>query len=196
MIRQDANDGRGPPVDDPPSFIRIRHPGNNHTFLELPSFDPVELEQGQHGVHYGTALEACKILAYNKPGYFTTSIGRTSGPVSGPVDLVMLPGVYYYHLATEGQPLYPICCDFRKWTFPHNALPPEWVPNNTPMESIDPCNWTAVSQRVKDRDERYRVTGWRDSLSTAHVVPRNEDTWVCGLTGRHFIANISPATRK
>jgi hypothetical protein len=154
----------------------------------------MDATQSQCGIHLRTALTACQIISYNKPGYFTAARERTARRITGPADHIISAGIYYYHLQTEGSDsFYPICRDFRCWSFPHDALPAEWAPNE-PISDIIHTHWSVLSQRVKDRDVKCLVSGGRDSLDTAHVVPKAEEPWVCGMSCQCSIANFLLAT--
>ncbi|KAF8308466.1 hypothetical protein F5887DRAFT_912378 [Amanita rubescens] len=61
-------------------------------------------------------------------------------------------------LPQKSEALYPICCDFPCWKFPHAHLPPGWeneLPNQT--TGVWPSNWTAISEKVKTRDTRCLI---------------------------------------
>lgn len=156
----------GPPSHS--TWVQFRHPANNLTFLRLPTFDwrpPI------FGIHYGTAITACQILACNEDGYLSTSRHRHArGRINVDLDSVIPPGTYYYHISSQKpEALYPICCDFPLWKFPHGQLPPAW--RNEP-------NWSAISERVKLRDTRCLISESQDCLATSHVVPRIHQKWV------------------
>jgi hypothetical protein len=74
----------GPRIDSI-DWVRFRHPGNGFVFLALPAYDPVTVSAtpGQYGIHLLTALVACQIVTYNKPGYFTVTRERTGRSITG-----------------------------------------------------------------------------------------------------------------
>ena len=53
-------------------------------------------------------------------------------------------------------------------------------------------NWTTLSQRIKDRDRACLLSGWKDSLSTARLVGKNDDTWVCRI--RSPVKFVTPSS--
>jgi len=78
-------------------------------------------------------------------------------------------------------PLSPLICrDFHRWEFPHDNFPKAWQtePHDDPTLANWPTEGSAISQKVKDRDGACLVSGWMDSLTTSHVVPKSEETWL------------------
>ncbi|KAF8710133.1 hypothetical protein AX14_013428 [Amanita brunnescens Koide BX004] len=88
---------------------------------------------------------------------------------------------YYYHLNNpQTDPLYPTCLDFSSWSFPHGQLPKAWD-RTVPLDDdgiVAPDNWSAMSTTVKLRDKRCRVSGWRDGITTAHIIPSKDGPWM------------------
>jgi hypothetical protein len=177
-----------PKVPEHPSLVQFRHPCIDEIFLLLPANNVLPTTSGgtsthpTFGVHQGTALSACEVLA-TAPGFLSTSIDRTQSGGQAPQDLdqLLTEKKYYYHVFDPTTPLYPICLDFRSWTFPHNQLPKQWAQmHHTPAdEPIGDGNWTIISARVKQRDNNScLVSGWCDSIMTAHVIPKEEAIWV------------------
>jgi len=119
----------------------------------------------------------------NKLGYLSTSRNRTAERIGSDLDSITLSG-YYYHLnSPKSDTLYLIYRDFASWEFPHDALSSSWVQGRDPATSLRQfSNWTAaLSQRIKDRDLVCLLSGWRDSLTTAHVVGDIYEEWVCRI---------------
>jgi hypothetical protein len=173
-----------PNVPPHPAVIKFKHPGNDETFLHLPCNNVLPTGVTRtFGVHNGTALAACEILAKER-GFLSTSRNRGDMVARAPQDLdELLTGkTYYYHLSNvPSDTLYPICLDFSLWRFPHRDMPVQWrtVNFSETQEPIEGSDWTAISARIKGRDSgRCRVSGWRDSVKTAHIVPRKETVWV------------------
>ena len=167
------------PLPDP-TWLQFRHPANDFFFLRLPAVDWWPLTSS-FGINYGTAITACQILACNENGYLSSSRDRHAdyARINCDLDSVIPPGIYYYHLSSqESEALYPICCNFPAWKFPHGKLPPAWqheLPNRT---DVWPSNWTAINANVKRRDSQCLISQWQDSLNTAHVVPKVNNEWV------------------
>ena len=63
----------GPP--SPPTWVQFRHPAHNLTFLRLPALDYCP---PTFGVHYGTAITACLILAWENELPDRTIVGCPS----------------------------------------------------------------------------------------------------------------------
>ena len=90
---------------------------------------------------------------------------------------------YYYQLINpQTDPLYPICLDFSLWRFPHGQLPQAWD-QTVPLDDdriVAPDNWSALTAVVKLRDKRCRpsLSGWRDGITTVHIIPSKEGSWV------------------
>ena len=164
-----------------PDMIDLIHPANNRIFLSLPAYDHLPHPQLLFGLHHETVATACMIIAYNRPGYLSKSRKRNSGRVDIALNPFLHPGSYYYHLDSETEEPYSICRDFRQRSFPHNKVPHSWsaVPS---AENWDwPSSSSLVSQKVKDRDNVCLVTGSMEYVTTSHVVPKDEDTWVCRI---------------
>jgi hypothetical protein len=172
-------------------IVALRHPASDLTFLRLfPSdCDPPVLSttsisnlQPRYGIHHDTALTACRIASCNEPGFLSTSIDRDSvaDRVDDPPGAILLGRLYYYHLRTpKDHELYPSCRDFMSWRFPHHALPNTWIAEpKFGRDLARQSNWTAMSILIKERDKECLVSGWKDGLSTAHVVPKSVRSWV------------------
>ena len=127
----------GGPSIGPVNFVRFRHPANDTNFLSLPAYDPMDATHTPYGIHLRTALTACQIIAYNKPGYFTESRERLAPRITCSMDHVIPGRTYYYHLESQGSsPMYPVCRDFRRWRFEHDAFPSAWVSNSPTCDII------------------------------------------------------------
>jgi len=180
---------RPTPFTDPyapekPTYMDLYHPANGLPFLTLPAYDLLSRSTLKFGIHHRTAVTACCILAFNKPGCLSTSRDGDSGRVVYDLDAIIPSGKYFYHLDNpESNPLYPICHDFATWDFPHSTFPSSWQPAESPLPSYVSLNWTTHSQRIKDRDEACLVSGWKDSLTTAHVVGETYEEWVRSICG-------------
>jgi hypothetical protein len=90
-------------VADGSKFVNFCHPGypsDSQIFLSLPAFDRRDAVS-LPGVHHGTALVACGVLAGNRwDGYFTRTIG---GPaIEECDDDIIVVGSYYFYLPDTG----------------------------------------------------------------------------------------------
>jgi HNH endonuclease len=184
---------RRPPLQPKPLFatenppqITFHHPGYQSTrLIDLPAFD----ESDSHtGLHHGTALLICGIIADNTwNGWLSrTKDGEPLG--SGPEDLLVETEYFFFVPWPEstgighrtGPYKYPIIPTFREWPFPHQHPPPGWSfnPDHFPLRPVLPAaSVSSYSQAVKDRDRGCCVSGYLDGVESAHVCPQEEETW-------------------
>jgi hypothetical protein len=189
-----------PDVPIHPDIISIKHPANNEAFLLLPANNVQQAppsEPRTFGVHHLTVLTACQILT-SETGFLSLSSDRENAEdvVSMDPDGILTLKQYYYHLINpQTDPLYPIYLDFSSWRFPHKQLPQAWERTVSPDEDEMFVNdsWSVISSAVKVRDKRCRLSGWRDGISTAHIIPNTEAVWVSRKV--NFTIPISNALR-
>ena len=165
------------PSSDPP-WLQFLHPAYDQVFLTLPAFDYCP---PTFGMHHGTALTACQIIACNEDGYLSHSRERDHDVIKDDFESIIPPGNYYYHLRSPEPTLYPLCCDFSLWEYPHEKLPAAWENKLPPAQetaSILPQSRTAMSLEIKNRDKHCLISLSQDCLTTAHVVPKVEEAWV------------------
>jgi hypothetical protein len=158
------------------------HPANRLLFLALPAYDLLPGPHLQFGCLHETVVTACMIAVFNRPGYLSTSNDRDRDQVQLPMNSVLLPGWYFYHLDNaELEELYPICRNFREWDFPHGKLPSSWLSVSS-TECLD-ClsSFSQISSLIKGRDKICLVSRSQEYLATAHVVPKEENQWVCRM---------------
>lgn len=173
-----------PLVPERAIFVSFNHPTNKRLLLSLPKNNVLPLTS-DFGVHHETALTACQIIAYNEPGFLSTSADRSNIAARTSIerDPFLTSKTYYYHLLSQpDDPNYGICIDFALWSFPHDSFPPSWV-RVTPIddEGFAGSGWTDISSRIKQRDPNCRISDWIDNKSTAHIVPADQIEWVCYL---------------
>jgi len=163
----------------------LHHPANDLLFFKLPAYDLLCKSPLQFGIHHETLLTIGCILAYNKTGFLSTSRNRDVPRVEEDLDSVLPVARYYFHLDMPGtDPLYPICRDFKLWKFPHDQLPISWSSDSSFSSDSSTLqavfwnlSWDAQSALIKGRDKLCRVSQWKDSLTTAHVIPESEEEW-------------------
>ena len=163
------------PASKPP-WLKFWHPANNKVFLSLPALDYCLGPPATFGMHHGTTLTACQIIACNEDGYLSHSHERDHDVIDDDFESVIPPGIYYYHLRSLKSTPYPICYDFSLWKFPHKKLPAAW--DSQAAATIPPQNWTTMSLAVKNRDKHCLISLSQDGLTTAHIVPRVQEAWV------------------
>ncbi|KAK3353740.1 hypothetical protein B0T25DRAFT_220543 [Lasiosphaeria hispida] len=155
------------------SNIRFLHPGypdHQNTLLSLPRVDLGPANDGGTriaGVHHGTALVACQIIANNAfDGHLAEDAGGQQ-LVDAPLDSILARDVYYFFVG-DGPSQYPIVPSFRDWAFPHNRIPEPWLSaTHTPPDSSGGVNGMSVCS----------ISGFRVPLEAAHIVPKKEQLW-------------------
>ncbi|KAJ6518750.1 hypothetical protein C8R45DRAFT_949133 [Mycena sanguinolenta] len=183
----------------PPDFvqskqIRILHPGYDpsptilllHVQVTKANADHNDLED--FAFPRIIAEHACNILADNKPGKLFTKAG--SGVSYTEVSAsVILPGVRYY-FCLDGGPFsfkYSLCLDFDSWA-PPIELPEPWLHDhrNTSDHDMDlnaiGRSAGAASVAVRMEDEKCLMTGTKERLEAAYLVPKSSATWFTNHT--------------
>jgi hypothetical protein len=159
--------------------ILFRHPGyddgNNVLFkLQAPDTD----DDGQPGLYAQLAIDACAIVTGDFAGRGWLSLLRDDCAPIDPTS-TLHERSYYFHLDAAEDP-YPIVPNFRQWIYPHDCLPLHWqqlTPEaNRASSSITlaPSNLTTA---LLMRDGSCRLSGCREQLQVAHVVPQSELDW-------------------
>ncbi|KAI9651716.1 MAG: hypothetical protein M1829_002464 [Trizodia sp. TS-e1964] len=161
--------------------ITILHPGYpdanlDNVLLQLSAFDR---EGG--GLHYGTALSACRIIAGNTTtGFFKEH--RNSSKIDLRFDELLLAKKYYFYVSgSDIDGVYPIVPSFQHWLFPHNQFPAEWSamePEDNEPRAPPPAP-SGLTAYVSARDKRCRVSeaDGADYFTRAHLVPAAEKDW-------------------
>jgi hypothetical protein len=180
----------------PPSrfFIFFRHPGyddSNNVLFKLHASDTATAcsrdgepaQPSRAGLYAQFALDACAIIADNRnDGWLSTDrdpeLARNNRVAA---TSILHARSYYFHLeGTDGSDLpYPIVPSFREWRFPHDRLPAHWAQllsssNTTSNAPFTPSNLTAA---LTVRDGCCRITGHKEELQVAHIVPQMEVDW-------------------
>ena len=157
-------------------------------FFSLQAYDVCDNGDGttgRGGLHYGTALLACSIVAGNGwNGYFTLDNGGTKLDIGD--DQLLNDSAYYFHIptATETSTNYPIYPSFHEWAFPHRNLPEAWTrPTGFTEHPNVPSPSSNITAAVLQRDSTCLVTGQRDCMERAHLCPYSERKW---FTNNHM----------
>ncbi|KAH8798636.1 hypothetical protein F5884DRAFT_813300 [Xylogone sp. PMI_703] len=164
-------------------FFHPAYPNASNLLLILYAWDTPN-----GGIHAGTAWLACAIVACNAwDGYLTKH--NDSDRLEYNDDDVLPPGSYDFHVpnpsGTDPEPYqYPLCPSFQHWSFPHEALPPQWPtdlsgPEND-QDTVSTPSASTISAAVLSRDSRCIISRCRDSLERAHLCPRDETDWFGG----------------
>jgi hypothetical protein len=98
--------------------IIIRHPAHN----DLLSF--CAWDHGS-GIHLGTVLLACWLVACNEFDSFLTRDRNGFQRITDPDDSLLPHGLYFFHVRPPQPDIYkyPIYSCFKDWTYPHEKEP-------------------------------------------------------------------------
>ncbi|KAL9616337.1 MAG: hypothetical protein Q9160_008780 [Pyrenula sp. 1 TL-2023] len=198
------------PIQDDPAptankhIIIFKHPGypdeyDQNVLLQLYAWD-----SPNGGLHAGTALLACTLIACNAwNGYLTRE--RDGPRLELHHDDVLSAQEYYFHVPNfsvgpiasvkNDSPFrYPIYPSFRHWTFPHRHIPTQWREQNETdifgSVTTIPPSVSAVTAAVLHRDKYCIVSKCRDYIERAHLCPRNELDWFRENGLRRYNAQI------
>lgn len=165
--------------------ISFAHPGYKDTsaefniFLRLPSADQIG---DVSGVHHGTALTACQIIANNAfDKGFLASDPAGNNRVHIPIDGLLTEKLYYFvipnltgmYIILDSYIIiitnnsfsilepYPVVPSFRDWEFPHDKLPDSWPVVRQPLFNGYRCS----------------VSNFTQLLESAHLIPGEEADW-------------------
>jgi hypothetical protein len=174
-------------------IIKFKHPGypeeyGQNILLQLYAWD-----SPNGGLHAGTALLACAIIACNAwDGYLT--VERDSPKLELQDGDVLSAQEYYFHVprpevesigptGDDSHYKYPIYPSFQHWAFPHRQIPSQWrrVSNDESEAisggAINTPSVSSVSAAVINRDKSCVISKNRDYIERAHLCPRNELDW-------------------
>lgn len=161
---------------------------NFFSFLTLPAYDPSS--NAPAGLTLGVALDACQIAHCNEPGFLSTSTDRSDDAARTGTDrsTILTSSTYYYHLA-DSNALPTICSSFLVWTPPIAPqredlsinIHADWFCDDRSATApvINTANWTTLSERFKGTYDSCCLSGWRDCLTSAHLIPKVNLSWVC-----------------
>lgn len=192
----DGDDGRPPKV-------RIKHPGYNgptdtliilHTFDPLPSElrfptgqgDAVDSAEASVGLHHGTVLTICAIIANKAFDVYLTCDREGTRRVEqhGQPDSILPAGTYWAQVpqptstrteagqqdtreptsATQEPAVgavttpYPVVPDFQNWRFPHGQVPSPWLKDHEPPSLQDTSASTSACRQIADKIQALH--GW------------------------------------
>jgi hypothetical protein len=160
-------------------MVSFWHPGTNELLLRLPANDVSS--PNVFGLHHGTALLACEVLAYNARGYLSTfrDPADHGSQHAGGRDSLLLRKKYYYFIPSK--PQYEICRLFSKWPFPHESYAEVWGSGILDSGISMELQTDGASLVIRGRDRVCTISGSSHSLSMSHIVPMAENGWVCVL---------------
>ncbi|KAI0465895.1 hypothetical protein F4859DRAFT_499383 [Xylaria cf. heliscus] len=182
-----------PPLSRPPAIfhregeIKFCHPGYNppcDTLFMLPRLDhsSVSSASSLKGVHYGTALTACQIIANNAfDGYLATDReGRERVDLN--LDHLLTESQYWFFTGSAHPNLnpYPIIPSFQDWAFPHQEI----------------ARWSLPTDITTEPDmsgPRCIITQTAALVNKAHLIPAADENWykvnVMSRYGNHHDIN-------
>jgi hypothetical protein len=186
------------PIQEDPSptannhVVIFKHPGypdeyEQNILLRLYAWD-----SPNGGLHAGTALLACTIIACNAYGYLT--IERDGPKLELQDDNILTAQKYYFHVprplttpncldSDDNYYRYPIYPSFQHWAFPHRNVPSQWRgfdrnDSDTTLGGIvNTPSVSSASAAVINRDKSCVISKNRDYIERAHLCPRNELDW-------------------
>ncbi|KAJ6591197.1 hypothetical protein DFH09DRAFT_196224 [Mycena vulgaris] len=166
---------------DTNSKVDIYHP-NVHRgppILQFRAF-PSEPDSGVVGVPLGVVLDACFVVAGNRPGelhLYAPPQERVAGDDSDP-DGLLVPGMYHFVVVQAGGGLdynYHLCGSFAAWT-PPVEIPTRWLGGEA-ARAPPPPNISDISAAVRSDDKVCIMTGAATALQASHLVPKAEAEW-------------------
>jgi len=157
-------------------FLHPSYDDNNNVLFKLHA--PDTDQNGQPGLFAQFAIDACAVIAGDCAGRGWLSLSRDgSDPVEATSTLCK--DSYYFHLSDVDSP-YAIVPSFRQWSYPHGRLPPHWQQlqyvSDTVSASVN-LTTSNLTTAVFIRDRSCRLSGCRDELQVAHLVPDAELDW-------------------
>ncbi|KAH0562857.1 hypothetical protein GP486_002530 [Trichoglossum hirsutum] len=166
--------------------IKFKHPGYPEKFGQNILLQLYAWDSPNGGLHAGTALLACAIIACNAwDGYLT--VERDGPKLELQYDDVLPIQGYYFHVprpevesigptGDDSHYKYPIYASFQHWAFPHEQIPSQWR-GAISTEVIYTPSISSVSAAVISRDGSCVISKNRDYIERAHLCPRNELDW-------------------
>ncbi|KAI1194284.1 hypothetical protein F5X97DRAFT_311621 [Nemania serpens] len=146
--------------------IKFHHPGYHpphDILLILPRLD--RSSTPLQGVHYGTALTACQIIANNAfDGYLATDReGCKRVDFDLDYDDLLTGSDYWFFVPSVPSNLnpYPIVPSFRDWAFPHQRI----------------SRWPRPNHTANPDDHRCIITRTAGFVNQAHIIPAAEEKW-------------------
>ncbi|KAN0071962.1 hypothetical protein V8E54_009691 [Elaphomyces granulatus] len=156
--------------------VIIEHPAYSdaHDLLSFYAWD------NGSGIHLGTVLLACRLVACNEFDGFLTKDRNGTQQITKSEDSVLEPGIYFFHVRPPQPDIYryPIYPSFKEWRYPHNCVPNSWVGSwtrTTVPSIIDSTSNNSLA--VIARDKKCCVSGYQDGLERAHLCPQAEKEW-------------------
>ena len=155
---------------------------SENVLLSLNGFDEFKRKAdatSEVGLHHGTVLIACGIVACNAfDGYFSKEKGGQKLE-QGQIEY-LTDSTYYFNVptATNETHVYPICPSFKNWAFPHDNFSNLWkeipIPVSIPRFNVGSSN---VTSAVIHRDGGCLLSGCKDAGERVYLCPLDEKVW-------------------
>ncbi|RMZ72365.1 endoglucanase type c [Pyrenophora seminiperda CCB06] len=186
-----------------PRMLTFRHPsyddeGFKNVLFRLYAVD-IERDASHHneqdasqrpglkGLYTQFALDACAIIAGNRTEGWLSTLRNPQQARDNRVDAnsILHEDDYYFHLPQDENAdgftdPYPTVRTFSEWIFPHQRIPPYWQQLPAPSKEpflYTPANSWELTSAVRYCDRHCRISGHRDELQVAHIVPQDEAAW-------------------
>ncbi|KAH6889958.1 hypothetical protein B0T10DRAFT_43778 [Thelonectria olida] len=146
------------------SPLKIRHPHYPYPESLLVAFSLVDIAPNrkladsdyQFGVHHGTVLTACQIIAGNAKQAYLSYDQLGEKPVQLPYNGILTQKTYYLQVpqGIDGGIPYAIVQDFNNWSFPQDGLPRSW---KSPRRPSPTSETDCVVSSARDGDNAYFI---------------------------------------
>ncbi|KAJ2988785.1 hypothetical protein NUW58_g3796 [Xylaria curta] len=147
--------------------IKFHHPGYPPPHDILFILPRLDRSSSLQGVHHGTALTACQIIANNAFDGYLAKDREGCERVDSNLDFnhLLTESNYWFFVASTPSNLnpYPIVPSFQDWAFPHQRIPRWPQPKHTANSNII--------------DHRCIITQTAGFINQAHLIPAAEKKW-------------------
>lgn len=187
--------------------ITFRHPGYklDNVLFTLPRLDASPQTGGAAGVHHGTALLACQIIANNAfDGFLTTDqegVHRVSTATA--LDGVLLDDDYWFQVERgDDVDIYPVVPRFEEWQFPHSymdsllwdpksrVVAPETHANVPDRPAPTPPAIPSSNPFAPPPSRRCILSNNSYATQRAHLVPTAQSRWFQVNSMRRYGDNL------
>ncbi|KAN0071961.1 hypothetical protein V8E54_009690, partial [Elaphomyces granulatus] len=155
--------------------VIIKHPAysDQNELLSLNAWD------NGSGIHFGTVLLACQLVACNEFNGFLTKDQNGTQRITDSEDSVLEPGIYFFHVRSPQPDIYryPIYSCFKDWRYPHDNVPNSWVRPRPRTSMPAAATYSNGSHAIIVRDGKCCVSRYQDGLERTHLCPRAEREW-------------------
>lgn len=181
--------------------IAFKHPAYRNQLGGNTLFNLWAWDAAEGGLHHGTALLACVVVACNATNGYLCKDEAGLEPITQDMDDILPVRLEYYsHVPDPGlttatttstsssiRPYkYPVYAKFDHWSYPHDTSSfPPWmrqmmtttIMEDVAQQAMGTPSASAATAAVLARDRICLLTGEGDSLDRAHICPRNTQEW-------------------